>query len=113
MSFILFSAYISYIYKVYFTEVAGCFSFSFIALYSLNTLFTEIDLLLCPIYESIKSLEIRTSIGSYLAFLSNTIFSCLFFFFFIIDFCILIPAVLVHIFNPNVELLVSTGTAAN
>ena len=54
-----FSAYMNHMYKVYSTELSGFLVSSFISIYFLNTLFTEINL---PwlIYESIKALEIKT-----------------------------------------------------
>ena len=48
-------------------------------------------------YESIKALEIRTSIVFNLSFPSNTILPCFFFFFFIIDLYFLVPAVIAQI----------------
>ena len=65
-------------------QVSEVFISSFISLYSLDTLFIEKNLP-CLIYELIKALEIRTVIVFNLAFPSNTILSCFFFFFFIID----------------------------
>ena len=41
-----------------------------------------------------------------LDFANNTILSCFFFFFLIIDLYFLIPAVIVQIFNPTAELLI-------
>ena len=64
------------------------------------------------IYESIKDLEIRTSIVFNLSFPKNTIFLC-FFFFFIIDFYFFIPAVIAQIFIPTAELEITTVTQAN
>ena len=37
-----------------------------------------------------------------LAFATNTILSCLFFFFLIIDLCFLIPTAIAQIFNPKI-----------
>ena len=72
ISFILFSAYVNHFYIVYSAEASGFFISSFISLYSLNTLFTETN---SPwlIYESIKALEIRTSIVFDLSFPNKTI----------------------------------------
>ena len=70
ISFIRFFAYINHTYIVYFAEVSGFFISAFISIYSLNTLFTEINSS-CLIYESIKALEIRTSIVSNLPFPSK------------------------------------------
>ena len=53
--------------------------------------------------ELIKDLEIRNSTVSNLAFTSNTILSCFFFFFVIIDLYYLIPEVTEQIFNPIAE----------
>ena len=44
-----------------------------------------------------------------LGFASNTILSCLFFFFLIIDIYFLIPGVTAQIFNPIVELVIRNG----
>ena len=82
------------------------------SLYSLNTLFTETN---SPwlIYESIKNLEIKTSIIFNLAVPSNTILSCFLFFFFIIDLYFLIPKVIAQIFNGTAELVMQTETQIN
>ena len=58
-------------------------------------------------------LEIRTSIGLQLSFPNNTILSCIFFFFFIIDLYFLISAVIAQIFIPTAEVVILTGTQAN
>ena len=44
-----------------------------------------------------------------LDFANNTILSCFFFFFLIIDLYFLIPAVITQIFNPIVELAIPIG----
>ena len=44
-----------------------------------------------------------------LDFANNTYLSCFFFFFLIIDLSFLIPAAIVQIFNPIVELIIPTG----
>ena len=62
------------------------------------------------IFESIKSLEIKTSMLFNLNFANNTILSCLFFFFLITDLYVLIPAVITPIFNPTTELVIPIGT---
>ena len=54
------------------------------------------------IYESIKDLEIKTSMLFNLVFASNYILSCFFSFFLVIDLCILIP-------DPISELVISIG----
>ena len=58
-------------------------------------------------------LEIRTSIGLQLSFPNNTILSCLFFFFFIIDLYFLISAVIAQIFIPTIELVIPKRTQTN
>ena len=50
-----------------------------------------------------------TSILFNLDFANNTILSCLFFFFLIIDLYFLIHAVIAHIFNPIAELVLPIG----
>ena len=57
----------------------------------------------------IDELEIKTSILFNLDFAKNTIFSCLFFFFLIIDLYFLIPAVIAQIVNPVAELVIPIG----
>ena len=61
----------------------------------------------------IKDLEIRKSIVSNLAFTSNTILSCFFFFFVIIGLYYLIPEVIEQIFNPIVELVIPIEIETN
>ena len=61
------------------------------------------------IFESIKALEIKTSILLNLAFANSTILSCFFFFFLIIDLYYLIPAVIAQILNPIAELVIPIG----
>ena len=61
----------------------------------------------------IKDLEIRKSIVSNLAFTSNTILSCFFFFFVIIDLYYLIPEVIEQIFNPIEELVIPIEIETN
>ena len=58
----------------------------------------------------IKTLEIRTSVVINLSCPNNTLLSCYFLFFFIIDLQFLIPAVVAQIFLPTVELVTLTGT---
>ena len=48
--------------------------------------------------------------GFHLDFANNTILSC-FFFFFIIDLCFLILAVIPQIFTPTAELVIATNEA--
>ena len=57
----------------------------------------------------IEELEIKTSILFNLDFAKNTIFSCLFFFFLIINLHFLIPAVIAQIVNPVAELVIPIG----
>ena len=57
----------------------------------------------------IKALEIQTSIVFNLVFASNTILSCLFFFFVIIGLYFLIPAVITKIFIVAAKLAIPTG----
>ena len=102
----------NHIYVIYSTEVSGFFISFFIFLFSVNTLFTETNSS-CLTYESIKDLEIKTSIVSNFVFLSNTILSCFFFFFFIIALYFLIPEVIAQIFIPIAELVMLTGTQTN
>ena len=48
-----------------------------------------------------------------LSFANNTILSCIFFVFFIIDLHFLIPAVITQIFIPTVELVIPARTQTN
>ena len=112
---------VNFIYSIFLTTYAigfNCFYivysttfwfFSFISLYSCSTLFTHTNL---PwlIYESIETLEIKTSVLFNLAFACNTVLSCFFFFFLIIDLHFLIPAVIAKIFIATAELAIPTGT---
>ena len=61
----------------------------------------------------IKDLEIRTWIVFNLSFCDYAILSCFFFFFFIIDWNVLIPAVIEQIFIPTAELVIAMGIATN
>ena len=58
------------------------------------------------IFESNKTLEIKTSMLFNLDFADNTISSCFFFVFLIIDLYFLIPAVISQIFNRIAELAI-------
>ena len=88
-------------------------NFFFISLSSLKTLFTETNSSLL-IYESIKALEIITSIVFNLSFPSNTsILQCFFFFFFVIDSHFLITAVITQMFIPTAELVIPIGIQTN
>ena len=57
----------------------------------------------------IKPLEIRTSVLFNLNFANNTVLSCLFLFFLIIDLYFVIAAVIVQIFDPIAELVIPSG----
>ena len=108
ISFIRFFAYINHTYIVYFAEVSGFFISAFISIYSLNTLFTEINSS-CLIYESIKALEIRTSIVSNLPFPSKIFCYASSFFFLITGLSFLIPAFITQIFTAAAERAIRTG----
>ena len=73
--------------------------------YSFDTLFIKTNSSWL-ITESIKAFEIKTSMLFNLDFAYNTILSCFFFFFLIIDLYFLIPTVIVQIFNPVVEFVI-------
>ena len=60
------------------------------------------------LFESIEALEIKTSILFCLDFFRNTILSCSFFFFLVINLYFLISAVITQTFNPTTELLITT-----
>ena len=62
--------------------------------------------------ESIKALEIITSMPFNLLFDNNTILSCFFFFFLIIDLHCLITAIIAHIFILTAELAIPSGIPA-
>ena len=78
---------------------------SFISSYSLNTLFTETNSSWL-IYESIKTLEIKTYVLFKLVFVNNIILPCFFSFFLNIDSYIFIPAVIDRTCIPNAELVI-------
>ena len=61
------------------------------------------------IFESIKVLEIKTSMLFNLDFPNNTVLSYCIFFFLIIGLYFLIPAVIAQIFNPIAELVLPKG----
>ena len=91
-----------------FEKVDWVFKFlisSFISLYYFWSLLIKTNLSL-PINESIKALEIKTSMLFNLDFDNKTILSCFFFFFLRIDLCFLIPAAIVQTFNPIAELVI-------
>ena len=85
-------------------HLLGFFIFCFISSYSFSTLFTETSSIKL-IFETIKALEIKSSIVFNLVFANNTTLSC-FFFFFLIDLCFLIPAVIKVIFIAIAELAI-------
>ena len=60
-------------------------------------------------FESIKALDIKTSSLLNLVFASNTILSCLFFFFLIIDLYFLITVVIAQFFNSTAEFVMPAG----
>ena len=80
----------------------------FTSLYSLRILFIKRNFSWLRT-ESIKVLEIKTSILFNLDFASNTIELCFSFLFLIIDLWFLIPLVIAQIFNPIAELLIPIG----
>ena len=90
-------------------EVLGVSISYFVALYY-NKLFAERNSSWL-IYESIYEFEIRTSIVFNWYFPNNTIVSCSFLVFYIIDLYFLIPAVIAQIFIPTAELIIPTGIA--
>ena len=57
----------------------------------------------------IKALIVKTSILFNLAFASNTLLSCFFFYFLFIDLYFIIHALCAHIFNPIAELVNPIG----
>ena len=57
----------------------------------------------------IKALEVNTSMLCNLDFPNNTILSCFFFFFLIIDLYLLTPAAVEQIFNPIAEFVTAIG----
>ena len=83
-------------------------NFSFIFLYSFGTFFIKINSS-CLIFELIKALEIKNSMLFNLNFAANTIASCFFSFFLIIELYFLIYAVIEQVFNLIAKLVISTG----
>ena len=81
---------------------------TFIPLYSFTTIFIKTN---SPwlIIESIKALEITSSILLNFDFANTTILSCFFLLFLITDIYLLIPAVIAQIFNPIAELIITIG----
>ena len=60
-------------------------------------------------FQSIKALEIKTSKVFSLDFANNSLLSCFFFLFLIIDLCLLIPTNVTQMFNPIAELAIPVG----
>ena len=60
-------------------------------------------------FESNKAMEIKTSMLYNLDFADNTLLSCFFFFFLIIDLYFLIPAAIAQLFNLIPELVIPIG----
>ena len=63
----------------------------------------------CLIFGTIEALEIKTSVLFNLAFANNTILSCFFFCFLIIDIYFLISAATEQTFDPIAELVIPIG----
>ena len=61
-------------------------------------------------FESNKAMEIKTSMLFNLDFADNTLLSCFFFFFLVIDLHFLIPAAIAQLFNLIPELVIPIGT---
>ena len=78
---------------------------SFILLYSFRALFIKTNSSWL-MNESIKALEIKTSMSFNLDFDNRTILSCFFFFFLNIDLYFFIPAVLAQMFSQIAELVI-------
>ena len=79
--------------------------------YSLSTLFIKTNSSL-PIFESVKALEIKTSMLFDLDFSNNTILSCFFYFFLINDLYIFYSPDIAQIFNPIAKLVISNGISS-
>ena len=91
------------LYIAYYTEVSGHFISSFISFYSFRT-FTEKKFVIANIW-GFNSFN--------LSFPHNTILSCFFFFFIIIQLYFLILAMIAQIFNPTAEVVLPTGAQTN
>ena len=76
--------------------------------YSFGTLFIKTNSSWL-IFQSIKDLEMNTSVWFDVDLANNTILSCFFFFSIIIDLYFLIPAAIVQIFNPIAQLVIPIG----
>ena len=90
------------------TLILQIFYFFFYIITFFKIIFIEINSS-WVILELSKVLEIETSMLFSLDFASNTILSCFFFFFLIIDLYFLIPTVIAQIFNPIEELVIPIG----
>ena len=101
--------YFCHFYLVHSTAFLWLLTSSFILLYSINALFTEQNSSWL-IYESLKPLEIKTSIVFNLVFANNTTLLWAFLLFLIIDLYFLIPAAIAQIFIPTTGLVIPTGT---
>ena len=80
----------------------------FISSYSFSTLFIKTTLSWLK-FGLFKALEIKTFMLFNLDFASNTILSCFYLFFLIIDLYFLIPAAIAQIFNPIVGIVIPIG----
>ena len=80
----------------------------FISSYSFRTLFIKTNSSWL-ITQSIKDVEINSSMQFNLDFDNDAILSCFFFFFLIIDLCFVILAVIAQNFNPVAELIIPIG----
>ena len=83
-----------------------CFFFHFIVFVYISLYFIISSYSYILITESVRCLEIKTSILFNLYFAENAILSCFFFSFLIIDLYFLIPAVIAQIFNPISEFVI-------
>ena len=83
--------------KIFFS---GLLIFSLISSYSFSAMFIEIKSWWLK-FESVKSLQIKTSTLVNLVFAKILFYRVFFLFLFVIDLCFLIPAVIPHIFNPS------------
>ena len=78
---------------------------SFISSNSFGTLFIKTNSSWLE-FESIKALEIKTTMRFNLVVANDNILSCFFFLFLIVDLCFLILAVITQILNPIAELVI-------
>ena len=80
----------------------------FISSYSFSTLFIKTTLSWLK-FGLFKALEIKTFMLFNLDFASNTILSCFYLFFLIIDLYFLIPAAIAQVFNPIAGIVIPIG----